>query len=630
MSLTPRLDAAPDGPEPPEAPRPDVAAQVAHERVRILYQRTPDALLGGALFAVLLGWALAQAGTPLLAWGWCASKLLTQGLRWLDWRAHERDADAPGQPERWHRRHALGSVLDGLGWGLLGPLFLPTAQPALDGVLVAGLVGVASVGVFTLTSRFDDALRFMAATLLPTAVQQASRADTVGWLTAGGVCIYLGVLWQEGRRHEQRVLELLRLRFELAALAEERAQAFRLAEQSSAAKSRFLATVSHELRTPLNGVLGMVQLLMQDQPSGQQMARLKVVQQSSHHLLTLIDDLLDISRIEHGRLGLRPVVASPADLAREVADLLAPVAAGKGLHFELQLSANLPAAIEVDPARLRQILLNLAGNAVKFTTTGEVRLCVGVQTGGLQFSIIDTGPGLAPGQVERMFDAFVQGDAAGRSRAGGTGLGLAIARHLARAMGGDVTCSSLPGAGARFDVDLPLKAVPTPAPVAAPGPDDTALPLPAATVLVVEDNPVNALVTRGMLDALGLPSEHVEQGRQALARMAQGGLGLVLMDCQMPELDGWEASRLWRQREAAQPAARRLPIVALTANAVQGDRERCLAAGMDDYLPKPFTQAALRAMLARHLSPATDNPPPCESSEAIGPLPPARPTPAAP
>ena len=630
MSLVPRLE--PIAPVAPAADpaRPDVAAQVASERVDILYQRTPDGLIGGALFALLLGWALAQTGTPWLAWGWCAGKLLTHGLRWLDWRAHERDAAASGQPERWHRRHAMGSLLDGVGWGLLGPMFLPTAEPALDGVLIAGLVGVASVGVFTLTSRFDDALRFMAATLLPTLVQQASHGDTVGWLVAGGMAIYLGVLWQEGRRHEQRVLEMLRLRFEQAALAEERAQAFRLAEQSSAAKSRFLATVSHELRTPLNGVLGMVELLMQDQPTALQVARLRVVQQSSHHLLTLIDDLLDISRIEHGRLGLRPVVANPADLAREVADLLSPVAAGKGLRFELQLSVSLPEAIEVDPARLRQILLNLAGNAVKFTTTGEVRLCAGVQAGRLQFSIIDSGPGLAPEQVERMFDAFVQGDAAGRNRAVGTGLGLAIARHLARAMGGDITCSSLPGAGARFDVDLPLQAVPAPTPAAAPPPGEPGVPLPMATVLVVEDNPVNALVTRGMLEALGLPCEHAEQGRQALARMAQGGLGLVLMDCQMPELDGWEASRLWRQREAAQGVVRRLPIVALTANAVQGDRERCLAAGMDDYLPKPFTQAALRAMLSRHLIAATDNPSPCESSEATGPIPAATPTPAAP
>jgi len=390
-----------------------------------------------------------------------------------------------------------------------------------------------------------------------------------------------------------------------------------------------------------------------------------VVHQSSRHLLALIGDLLDISRIEYGRLALQPEPADPAALARDVVALLGAVAHDKGLLLEAVVAPGLPARVQMDPSRVRQVLLNLAGNALKFTPAGSVRIEVSCQGQRLRYSVVDTGPGVSPAQIDRIFEAFVQGDAPGGQGGSGTGLGLAIARHLARAMGGDLRCSSAPGQGARFDFELRCEEVSlpvSPSAPAAPAEPLAADPGPAAPkasgpvllagnacVLVAEDNPVNALVSTGMLEQLGLRSRLAEDGHQALARLAEGGIDLVLMDCQMPHLDGWEATRRWRAQEAA-TGARRLPIVALTANAVVGDRERCLAAGMDDYLAKPFSQQALSELLARHLpqpveqtvetaaeqaagqaagQPA-DNPPPCVSSEATEPPLPPPPTPAAP
>ena len=454
---------------PRSADRDAIPGLVAAEQIRTLYERTPEGLLGGGVFACLLTWALATPASNAVASLWLAAKLLTLVWRWLDWRAHRRDALAIERSTVWHRRHALGSALDGIGWGLLAPLFLPTGNPALDGVLVAGLVGVSSVGVFTLTSRFDDAVRFMLATLLPLVVHQAWHGGTVGWLVAGSVSVYFAVLCKEGSRHQARERELLRLRFENAAIAAERARAVQLAQQSNTAKSRFLATVSHELRTPLNGILGMTALLQQDAPTPVQAARLDVLTQSSQHLLTLIGDLLDISRIEFGRLALQPEPTSPAALASEVTGMLGPVALAKGLQLQLVLDPGLPEQVLMDPARVRQVLLNLTGNALKFTTEGSVRLMVSVRPGGLRYSVVDTGPGIAPEQRAHIFEAFVQGGTSAES-SGGTGLGLAIARHLARAMGGDLAFVSRPEGGARFDFDLVCAPVSQPVP-AAPAPD---------------------------------------------------------------------------------------------------------------------------------------------------------------
>jgi signal transduction histidine kinase len=463
------------------------------------------------------------------------------------------------------------------------------------------VVAVASVSVFSLASDFRASGLYVGILLVPNAVDQLLRATPWSLVTGLGMLILAVVLWIEAYGLQQRLRELLRLRHENAAIAEQRQRALLLAEHSNRAKSRFLATVSHEMRTPLNGILGMTQLLQQSSADPAQRAQLDVVVQSARHLQSVIGDLLDLSRIESGRLVIDRAPVRLADLVGEVASLLRPVAVQKGLRFALEEAPDLPAWIEADAPRVKQVLHNLVGNAIKFTPAGEVGVHVTRQGDRLEFAVRDTGIGIPPDQIERIFHAFEQVAAPGSPEyRAGTGLGLTISRELAQAMGGDVTCRSTPGAGAEFRFTLPCR------PCAAPPPPEVdaegIAPLGVAgRVLVADDSPVNALIAKTMLERMGLEVDIAEDGHTALERLQQTAYAAVLMDCQMPMLDGWQATRRWREHERA-AGGRRTPIIALTANAVVGDRERCIAAGMDDYLPKPFEIGELAALMRRHLA----------------------------
>ena len=400
--------------------------------------------------------------------------------------------------------------------------------------------------------------------------------------------------------------ELLRLRHENAASAEELQRALLLAEHSSRTKSRFLATVSHEMRTPLNGIMGVAQLMQQAHTTPIQRAHLDVIAHSARHLQSVIGDLLDLSRIESGRLAIVLKPARLHDLVREVVDLLLPVATEKGLRVEVRDATDLPEWIVTDAARVKQVLHNLLGNAIKFTAMGEVALNVELQSTRLLFSVSDTGIGIAADQTERIFQAFEQmakpGSAEYRT---GTGLGLTISRELAHALGGDLTCSSTLGRGSTFSLNIPCQpCAPADEPVQAAAAD--VMSTLQGRVLVAEDSPVNAMIAKAMLEHMGLAVDCAEDGVVALERMQQQKYELVLMDCQMPLLDGWQTTRRWRHLER-ESGRTRTPIVAMTANAVVGDRERCLDAGMDDYLSKPVEMQELKQLLRRHV-PASPNP----------------------
>ncbi|MBQ0944174.1 response regulator [Ideonella sp. 4Y16] len=566
------------------------------DRIETLYANTPQALAGGVLFAALLAWAFQPGAGTWLAGGWLLAKTLIIGLRALDAWLYMRSPDRRAQPRVWHHRHLAGVVVDGLTWGLAWPLFVPSNNLMLDGSLLAGLVGVAAIGVFTLTSHASHVVLYLSGVLLPIVAHELwqDRGD-VTWLMTGGIFIYFAVLLGESRRAYVHKTELLRLRFENAAIADERETALRRVEEASRAKSRFLATVSHELRTPLNGIMGMTELLMDAEPQPARRERLQVVQQSAGHLLTLIEDLLDVSRIEFGRFELHPEPAEPALLVHEVTGLLQPIAAARGLRLLCSIEPGVSACLMLDAPRVRQVLHNLVGNALKFTDQGEVRVTLSQRGDQLQFTVSDSGRGIAPALLERIFDPFERGE---DGRAAGTGLGLTISRQLARAMGGNLVASSRPGQGAQFHFTLDAPPVDGQTPVDVTDPQ--APSLLRGEVLLVEDNEVNALVARGMLESLGLTVREARDGVQALQALQQQRPHLVLMDCQMPQLDGWEATRRWRQIELANRLLR-VPVVALTANAVAGDREVCLAAGMDDYLSKPFTRERLALVVARHL-----------------------------
>ena len=375
-------------------------------------------------------------------------------------------------------------------------------------------------------------------------------------------------------------------------------EARRLAEQASLAKSQFLAVTSHEIRTPMNGILGAAELLIATPLTAVQQRYVHTAHRSATALLALIDDVLDLSRIEAGRLSLNPVSTDLRALVDEAVDLVAMGARGKPVSLSFHVAPQLPLRVLADPLRLRQLLVNLLHNALKFTDRGSVRLELTVldEAGDqlqLRFSVQDTGIGIAADQLESIFAAFTQVDSSSTRRHGGSGLGLAIVKELAELMGGQVQVRSQPGVGSHFWVDLQLSRAAEAEPPAASVDDEEQ----AVSVLVAEDDLVNQMVVEEMLKLLGCEVDVVGDGAAACRAVAKGRYDLVFMDCHMPVMDGYEAARRIRRDE--QRHGRRITIVALTADALDSDRERCIDAGMDAFMTKPVSSSQLSAAIER-------------------------------
>ena len=379
-------------------------------------------------------------------------------------------------------------------------------------------------------------------------------------------------------------------------------EALRRSEEANRVKSDFLANMSHELRTPITGILGSADLLRQVDLPERATDYAEIIRSSARTLLAIVDDVLDFSKVEAGHLELEDVEFPPRETVQGVVDLLTPRARAKDLTLDIEIDPRTPLRVEGDPLRLRQVLLNLVGNAIKFTQHGGVR--VGVERlatasgrARLRFSVRDSGIGIDTADLERLFLPFTQADSSTTRRFGGTGLGLAISRRIVEAMGGRLTAHSQPDQGSTFSFELELTVVEASvATTAQETPSATAVlhPTAARRILLVEDNPINHLVVEEQLVSLGHQVTSAYDGREALDLIEHEAFDLVLMDCQMPVLDGYETTRRIRQAEVGD---RHVPIVALTAHALAGDREKCLAAGMDDYLAKPFTTDQLAILL---------------------------------
>jgi len=594
----------------------------------------------------LLRLALHNAGRSVLG-----QLIVVSYIIWSGWQAQQRAAAIAaaivgyiGVAWRWWIARRYGNV------NKLSPVKLQHAWLSLEGnAAIAGLLWVISVfGVYAKLSGADaTAFMIVACGSVSVAAYFMSLVgrsfellalpqlgaiivvslvfdETRSWSLAALVAIFGLTMLRAARDFTQTTIQAVRHGLEAEAANESLLRAKAGAESANVslqrakeaadaanmAKSQFLATMSHEIRTPMNGVLGALELLRSSRLDTQQRRLVKTAASSGESLMTILNDVLDHSKIEAGKLNLVRTPLSLHATAASVVALFRANAQAKGLSLVLDLVPGVADRVLGDSQRLKQVLLNLVGNAIKFTEHGSVSLTLNPLSASragyarVRFEVIDSGVGVPPDAMHRLFQPFQQVESARGKRNGGTGLGLAISQKIVEAMGGQIRVESQVGAGSSFHFDLSFEIDPNP-PVG--DPVDSAMSaldaLPsrlAGTVLVVEDNPVNRVIAEEMLESLGLDIIEAQDGVEALDVLSRRSVDLVLMDCQMPIMDGYTATMHIRDRERRQRLPR-TPIVALTADAYEEDAVHALEVGMDAHLTKPYTRDQLREIIANWL-----------------------------
>ncbi|MBF0195252.1 MAG: response regulator [Magnetococcales bacterium] len=374
------------------------------------------------------------------------------------------------------------------------------------------------------------------------------------------------------------------------------------AEIANQAKSDFLATISHEIRTPLNGIMGMTELLMEKHLSSKKQFYVEMIKTSGESLLRVINDVLDLSKIEAGEINLEEIIFDLRDTRRELRDLFGELATKKGIRFRTRISQNVPKFVVGDQHRVHQILINLLSNAMKFTERGEISLRIeAVEKHGkswIAFNIEDTGIGIHQDVQETLFQPFTQADTSTTRKFGGSGLGLTICKKLTSLMHGEITLKSELGKGSCFIVTLPIRKSDSEPVTVAPAKKLEKISFSKKThILVVEDNIVNQRLFQIILKNMGIKTEVASNGIEALALLEKNIYDMVMMDCHMPEMDGFAATLAWREKEDKLQKKAKTPIIAVTANAMRGEKERCLGVGFDAFLTKPIDKTELQKML---------------------------------
>lgn len=595
-------------------------------QVELIYQLTPRNLISSVAVSILTAALLLTHRTARVVAAWWIAVNLISVARYACIRIYWKRRPPIHEARRWAGYATLGSLLAASLWGVAVSVLAPPWGTEAFTLVVFIAAGVPAGALIANTPLFSQYAAVLFPILTPFAVNLfLASGDPFRFLSGCITIIYAGAMASIGKAASEKIVEGFTLKFENADLVErvsgvnkdlqrevERrlnaeiglTEAKEQAEAASLAKSRFLAKMSHEIRTPLSGVLGMNELLMHSRLSPEQRRQTEAIEESARSLLRIIDDILDFSRIEAGTLQLVTSNFDPRDVVARSVGLFAGRARAKGLDLTWTVDDWVPSLVLGDRDRLQQVLTNLIGNAIKFTSKGSIRVEAGLISHEdpcvLKFRIADTGRGIPKEVQPLLFQPFSQADDSAARRSGGAGLGLAICRQLAGLMGGDIWIERSEPDGTVFAFTVRFcparylsgtSQTPEPALILEGG-----INLGAA-ILVAEDNPVNSEVVLAHLKNLGCTADLVEEGTAAVAAAARGGYDAILMDCQMPGMDGYEATRTIRKHEAIR-SLRPVPIIALTASAMAGDRQRALESGMDDYISKPFT----RVQLARTLS----------------------------
>jgi signal transduction histidine kinase/ActR/RegA family two-component response regulator len=600
---------------------------VLSEQVALVLRLSNPALFLSIIPAIGVWWMVHEIYPGIRSYGWLIGSFAFVIFRIVAHHFYNKSKENPDAARFWAVFYTVCTFVYGCQWGYAGTVLYPIDHPHLEVIIVAIIVGTSVGALPYLVALPWGYAAHMIPSMIPFALYMLYLGGSAHIILGILGFLFVGMMLLSTKSISASVIHNIFSRFEQSILADEikrtnellqeeiterkkteeeleraRDVAEKAMEQAVAAnqaKSQFLANMSHEIRTPMNGILGMTEILLGTGIDGDQRRYLEAVRQSGEALLAVIGDILDFSKVEAGRLTLEDIPFDPSKIALQVYNLFEKCAMDKNLRYQCVVSDQQPLLLRGDPSRIRQILTNLLSNAVKFTDRGSITVRVEIQQisekeGLLQFAVSDTGIGIGANAQMRIFNPFDQADGSTTRKYGGTGLGLSISLELARLMGGDIRVESSPGIGSTFTFVVPLL-------YADEAQDTTQCDVPhermpsggpVLRILLAEDNPVNLLVAVSILNSLGHTVDVAKDGIEAVEAAMTTSYDMILMDCQMPNMDGFAAASRIRGLCSSY-----IPIVALTAHAVEGDKDRCIESGMDDYLAKPYNITQLKDVI---------------------------------